>query len=127
MKKITLILTVFILVLSIQSYAQETSPLTKSVDQVEYNDEKKEIKKAKKVKRKRAHKHAKHKRKAQKQHVKSMRKVAKADGVISPEEKAVIKKERKKMKRKERKRNFKRKEIRRKEGVDKKSKSIERK
>ena len=59
MKKITLILTVFILILSAQSYAQEVSPQQQAVDQVEYDDQQRDIQRAKKGKKKRAHKQAK--------------------------------------------------------------------
>ncbi len=117
MKKITIILSAFILILSVQSYAQEATPLTKSVDPVEYNDEIKDVKKVRKVKRKREHKRIKQRKRANKRQIKAMRKVARADGDISPQERAVIKKEKRKMKRKAR-RDFKRKEVKRKERRD---------
>lgn len=100
MKKITLILTLFILILTVQSYAQEVSPQTNNVDQIEYNSEKREIKRENKGNRKHTHMRNKHRKKVHKQHVKSMRNVAKADGKVTPEEKATIKRERKKMKHK---------------------------
>lgn len=114
MKKITLILTVFILILSAQSYAQEVSPQPQSVDQVEYDDEQRDAQRAKKGKRKRAHKHAKQRKRANKRQLKAMRKVAKADGVVTPKEKKVMRAEKRKMKRKgkrraiERRKNIKR-------------------
>jgi len=112
MKKITLILSVFILILSVQSYAQEAIPHT-NMDQIEYDDERNDNPQVNRKKRKRAHKQIKQRKRANKQQMRAMRRVAKADGKVSPEEKRVIKQERRKMKRKSA-RNFKRKKMRRK-------------
>lgn len=100
MKKITLILSVFILILSTQSYAQEATPLTKSVDQIEYDDQHNDKPLVKREKRKRAHKQVKQRKRAQKSKLRAMRRVAKADGVVTPQEKRVIRKEKRKMKHK---------------------------
>jgi lipopolysaccharide export LptBFGC system permease protein LptF len=118
MKKITLILAAFIFILSAQSYAQEASPQQQSIDQVEYNDEKRDVKKEgkregkriKKGKKNKAHKHAKQRRQADKKQIKAMRKVAKADGAITPNEKKVIRAEKRNMKKRDKRRAYKRKD-----------------
>ena len=112
MKKITLILTVFILILSTQSYAQEATPPQRNVDQVEYDYDKRDFKKAKKGNKKRGHKHAKQRKRENNRQLKAMRKVAKADGTVTPNEKKVIRSEKRKMKRKGKRRAHERKERR---------------
>jgi len=99
MKKITLLLTAFVLLIAVQSYAQEVLPAERNTDQIQYNDDVRDFKKARKGERKRAFKRAKLRKKANKRQLRAMRRVAKADGVVSPKEKAVIKQERRKMRR----------------------------
>lgn len=109
MKKITLIFTVFVLILSTQSYAQIANSESQPVDRIEYDDQTRDAQKAKKLRRKKAHKHAKQRKRTQKRQIKAMRRVARADGNVSPREKAVIKEERRKMKRKNKHRAIQRK------------------
>lgn len=99
MKKITLILTVFIFILSAQSYAQEVSPELRSVDQVDYDNDNRDIERAKKGKKNKAHKKGQHIKRAEKRKLRAMRKVAKADGEVTPNEKKMIRSEKRKMKR----------------------------
>ena len=112
MKKITLILSVFILILSVQSYAQETIPLTKDTDHLGYDYERNDNNQIKRVKRKRAHKQIKQRKRANKRQMRAMRKVAKADGVVTAQERRVIKREKRKMRRSAA-RDFKRNKVRR--------------
>ncbi|MDF1697296.1 MAG: hypothetical protein P1U56_15745 [Saprospiraceae bacterium] len=108
MKKITIILSVFIFSLSISSYGQETIPLNQGQEQLDRRDGTKEVQRTNKATRKRAHKRAKQRHRANKRQVRAMRRVAKADGNISPKERAVIRSEKRKMKRKGKRRAIKR-------------------
>lgn len=95
MKRIILLVAVFTIAFGLDMQAQVSTSLeTEKLEKVEY---KKGIVKSKKD---RYRKRAKRNKRARIAHLKSMRKVAKADGVITKEEKRVIKAEKRKMKRK---------------------------
>lgn len=96
MKKLTLILSVFFVILG--------SNISAQVDQVylENNARNEVYDNPTHVQRPVANRKAKRARKAQKRHLKSMRRVAKADGVITPAERRVIKQEKRRIKRQNR-------------------------
>lgn len=85
--------------IGLQMQAQVTP--AQELEHVEKVDLKKGKEEGKKHQHRKRGKKAKHAKKA---HLKSMRKVAKADGVITKEEKQVMKEEKRKMKRKSKKR-----------------------
>ena len=99
MKKITVLLAAFVLMIGVQSYAQEVLPAERNTDQIQYDNDVRDVKRARKGERKRALRRAKHRKKANQRQMRSMRRVARADGVVSQREKAVIRQERRKMKR----------------------------
>jgi len=89
MKKVILLIAVFMMTIGFTSEAQV---FQSEVLQAEQLDDRR-IEKNEKASKRNRKKHVKAKRKAQKRILKSMRKVANADGIVTPGEKALIKKE----------------------------------
>lgn len=112
MKKITFLAAVFTLIISIQSVAQQPAPVERDFDRFEHRDEARTMQRHKMARKNRAFKRAKMRKRADRRQMRAMRKVARADGLMSPRERAVIKRERRKMSRNN-KRALKRRAVRR--------------
>ena len=104
MKKITLILSVFILILSSQSNAQEAVPAPQMPEQVEQNEVRNKAHHKRMSKKRRAHKREVQRRKAQHRKMRSMNRVARADGKVTQRERAVMRAERRKMQKRNKRR-----------------------
>ncbi|MEM9545656.1 MAG: hypothetical protein AAGA77_06770 [Bacteroidota bacterium] len=112
MKKITLLLTAFVLIIAIQSHAQEGLPTKRSTGVLEYDDSVRALNRTRKGNRHRALRRANVQRKATHRQLRSMRRVARADGTISRRERSIIRQERRQLKRRN-KRALKRRAIQR--------------
>lgn len=102
MNKITLFLTAFVLFVAVQSNAQEGLPAERNSDLLEYNDDARNIRRARKGNRQRALRRSNMRRQVHQRQLRSMRRVARADGTISPRERSVIRQERRQLKRRNR-------------------------
>ena len=112
MKKITLILTAFLLIIGVQSYAQEVIPAERGTERIGHDDQVKDARKARKFHRKRGLKRAKLRKKANRRQLRSMRRVANADGRVTRGEKAAIRQEKRRMRR-DMKRSMKKRKVKR--------------
>ena len=105
MKKITLILSVFFLAISAQVYAQDAVLTENNVHYVDVQDDKKKIRKTKKIRKKRAKRRAIQRQRALTSELRAMKKVARADGKVTRAERKLIKRKERQLRKKAIRRN----------------------
>ena len=99
MKKIIAILSVFIFFLSFSAYGQEVAPSHTHPEHLEHYDHGEDFQRPNAVKRKRTKQRIRRRHRANKMQMRAMRRVARADGQITPRERQVMRSEKRKMKR----------------------------